>query len=301
MEPKTPKAIASGTVRIGDAGIPCAVLDDADNTRVLTQDGFLEAIGRSKRPKGGQGGVLDGLPAFLRANNLKPFISKNIRCSTEPIIFEPQKGGGISGKALGYKADLLPGVCWVYHDAERADALAESQKHIAEYCNILLRALTNVAIDALVDEATGFQDVRARDALQKILDKYISREARPWVKTFDDDFYREIFRLNSWPYSANSFNKRPGIIGQWTNDIYDRLAPGVKDELHRIAKRDESGKLAERLHQHLNESGHPKLVEHLTGIKALMRACKTWPQFQSLLKRAYPKFKDNYELDLGDA
>lgn len=40
-----PKAIAEGTLIIGDLRIACAVLED--ETRVLTQEGFLNAIGRA--------------------------------------------------------------------------------------------------------------------------------------------------------------------------------------------------------------------------------------------------------------
>jgi hypothetical protein len=86
---------------------------------------------------------------------------------TKPIIFEPYKGSGYRGIAFGYKATLLPKVCWVYHDAIVAGKILPSQQRIAVVCEIMLRALTNVAIDALIDEATGFQDMRARDALQK--------------------------------------------------------------------------------------------------------------------------------------
>ncbi len=71
-----PKAIAEGTLVIGDLKIPCAVLNDAENTRVLTQEGFLTAIGRAGKAKGGEGATVDGPPAFLRAANLKPFIRR---------------------------------------------------------------------------------------------------------------------------------------------------------------------------------------------------------------------------------
>ena len=70
-----PRAVAEGALIIGDVRIPCAVLDDDQNSRVLTQEGFLGAIGRAGKAKGGEGATVDGLPAFLRAKNLEPFIS----------------------------------------------------------------------------------------------------------------------------------------------------------------------------------------------------------------------------------
>jgi len=292
-----PKAIAVGKLRIGERELACAVLDDADNTRVFTQEGFLTAIGRAGKAKGGEGATVDGLPAFLRANNLKPFITDELEQSTKPIIFEPFKGSGYKGKAFGYRATLLPKVCWVYHDASIAGQILPSQQKVATVCEIMLRALTNVAIDALIDEATGFQDMRARDALQKILNKYVSDEAKPWVLTFDDQFYKLIFSLNKWPYDPSSV-KRPSVIGHWTNDIYDRLAPGVREELHRVVKRNKNGRPAERLHQHIKLEAHPELVAYLTAVKALMRASPNWKFFQRLLQRSYPKIGSNLELPL---
>ena len=43
-----------------------------------TQEGFLLAIGRAGKAKGGEGATVDGMPAFLRAANLKEFISNDL-------------------------------------------------------------------------------------------------------------------------------------------------------------------------------------------------------------------------------
>ena len=302
MSDKLPKAIVTGVLQIGDARIPCAVLDDAENTRVLTQAGFLAALGRSRTPKSGQNEAVANLPAFLRAKNLEPFISNDLVRSSAPIIFGTEKGGGLAGnKGFGYRATLLPEICWVYHDARKAGKLLPSQAHVADYCDALLRGLTNVAIDALIDEATGFQDIRMRNALQKLLEKYVTRELQPWIKTFGDDFYKQIFRLNDWPYDPSSV-KRPSVIGKWTNDIiYDRLAPAVKDELHKLTERDEHGRLKNKLFQHLTpDTGHPALKAHLGAVEALMRASADWGRFRRLLQRAFPKIGTNLELAFAE-
>ncbi len=117
-------------------------------------------------------------------------------------------------------------MCWVYQDALVAQKLLPSQKHIGEACRFFLKALTNHATDDLVDRATGFEDVRKRRAIDKTIQKYVEVDARAWVQMFDLDFYRHIFRLNGWPFDPEK-TARPGVIGKWTNVIYDRLAPGV--------------------------------------------------------------------------
>jgi hypothetical protein len=84
------------------------------------------------------------------------------------------------------------------------------------------------------------------------------------------------------------------MAGKITNDIvYARLAPGVRQELHRLTPRDEKGPLKQKLFQRLTEDvGHPKLREHLASLVALMRAADDWDTFERMLNRALPKYAD---------
>jgi hypothetical protein len=291
-----PKAVAEGVLQIGDIKLACAVLDDDQNTRVFTQEGFLTAIGRAGKAKGGEGASLEGKPAFLRAKNLEPFISDELLESTTPLQFVPEKGPGYQGRAFGYRASLLPGVCWVYQDAMMANALTPGQQHIGETCKALLKALTNYAVEDLIDRATGFDDLRKRKAVLKIIEQYVRKDALPWVKLFDVEFYRQIYRLNHWPFDPEN-TARPGVIGHWTNDIYDRLAPGVRPALHSRVKRNANGRPTQKLTQYLTpEEGKPRLRELLEGVKALMRISKDWPDFEVKLDMVYPNLNKTLQL-----
>lgn len=292
-----PKAIASGFLEIGDKSLPCAVLNDTHNTRVLTQEGFLVSIGRAGKAKGGEGSTVDGMPPFLRAKNLIPFIDSALIRSTEPIIYETITGQ----RAFGYRATLLPAVCWVYQDAMLSGKILPAQEHIAKACTKLLRGLTDKAINDLVDEATGFRSLQRRKVLEEVLREYVAPEALPWALTFDDELYMNIFRLNGWEFTEASIKKRPGVVGKWTNDFYERLAPGVLAEIQRTVPRDEKGRPKVRYHQMLTEQvGHPKLKEFLEGIKALMRISRDWPTFQDHLSRAYPHYDETLQLSFMD-
>lgn len=292
-----PRAIAEGVLTIGDLHLPCAVLDDKDNTRVMTQNGFLRAIGRHPFAPGGTGSAIDNTAPFLRAKNLKPFISAELERSTTPIEFLPRNPtSGASGIGYGYRAQLLPDVCWVYQDALTAQKLLPSQIHIGESCRAFLKAITNHAIEDLIDRATGFDDIRKRKAIDRIIERYVEKEKQPWVKMFDLDFYRHIYRLNGWPFDPEN-SARPGVIGHWTNDIYDRLAPGVRYALHDRVKRNERGKPTEKLSQYLTkEEGKMKLKELLGGVKLLMAQSTQWDDFRGRLDQFYPKFGDNLML-----
>ena len=194
------------------------------------------------------------------------------------------------GKAYGYQAEVLVDLCEAVLAARLAGRLQPQQKKFAVQCELITRGLARNGIIGLVDEATGYQYVRARNALEKILDDWLTKELQPWKKQFPDEFYERIFSLNKWPYDPSSV-KRPGIIGTWTCDlVYDRLGPGLRDELEDYAGRDEKGRLKHRLHQYLT-SGHgiPELKNYLLGVIALMRAASNWKQFKEMLQRAYPK------------
>jgi hypothetical protein len=77
-----PRATHDGPLQIGDATLMAAVL--ANGKRLIVQGTMLTAIGRSRTPKAGTGGSVnvDGLPFFLSADILKPFITEELRLST---------------------------------------------------------------------------------------------------------------------------------------------------------------------------------------------------------------------------
>ena len=286
-----PQATHEAPLAIHGIEIPCAVLEDG--TRVLSRIGLLRAIGRKGKAKGGRKYDQEfQLPVFLTADNLKPFISDQLRENSRPIPFRPVKGGAL---ALGYRADLLPQICNVFLDAKEAGSLRPNQLHIAETCKILSRGFSIVGITALIDEATGYQEVRDRLALRAILDAYLSRELAAWAKRFPDEFYRELFRLRGWAWDdlrkKAGKGQGPRVVGKYTNDfVYSRLAPGILDELQKLNPPDERGRRRAKHHQYLTiDVGHPALAQHLHAVIGLMRASSSWEEFQALINRAFPR------------
>jgi hypothetical protein len=295
---RLPKANHIGELKIGDLLIPCAVLEDG--TRVITQRGMFVALGMNKNPSKGQTAI-DGRPAFVSADNLTPYISEELKRSWTPIPFRLPKGaGGYKGNiAFGYRAQILPMVCHAYLDAKEADVLHRVQKHVAEICKIVQRGFAVVGIVALVDEATGYQEVRDRLALQEILRKYISGALYEWTLTFPLEFYKEIFRLKGWEWKDG---KMPGVVGKYTNDlVYARLAPKVLEELRRLNPPNEAGHRRVRHHQYLTRDvGHAALSRRLYELVGMARASETWEKFYRLVDRTFPKMNDTLLLPMPD-
>ena len=127
----------------------------------------------------------------MTAKNLKDFITSKLLDDAKPIYFKDTNGND----AIGYKAELLPDVLWVFSDAYDKGVLKQNQVHIGIQAKILLKAFTKTSIIALVDEATGYQYDREEKELQVILKALVSDEILEYQRQFQLSFYREIFRL----------------------------------------------------------------------------------------------------------
>jgi P63C domain len=281
----------TGDLNIGDLTLACAVIDDGTRvTRVINQGTMLQALGRASRPKGGDAGTI------LFAANLQPFISDELaETLKKPITYITPAGG----RALGYPAEILPAICEVYLEArgQKPSPLRRSQIPAADAAEILIRGLARTGIIALVDEVTGYQEVRAKNDLAKILEAYVDKELQPWVRTFPTDYYREMFRLRGLEF-PHSTVRRPQYFGSLTNDIvYKRLAPGVLEELKRVQDRSASGRPKHKLFQRLTENvGYPKLREHLGSVVTLMKLSRDWDDFRDKLDQIHPRIGDTMML-----
>jgi len=248
--------------------------------RVINQRAFLELLGRSSSIPGNKKNLSDKLPPFLVAENLKPFVDRHLLTATNPITYITKT----NNIAKGYLAELLPQVCQVYRIAARNGALRKNQLHIAARCELIADALITIGITALIDEATGYQDVRPKDNLQAMLELYLEKQAQPWKRQFAEDFYKEIHRLKNWKYTPN---KRPSCLGNITVDIvYERIQPRLWDELKNV----NPDKKKFRYFQFLSESiGNPHFQEHLRGLIRIMKGSSNWNMFYASLEHFYPK------------
>lgn len=263
-------------LKIGDVEIQCYVL--SDGTRVLSQRGMYAGLGWS----GSAGG--DRLLNFIGGERVKPYINNDILPAIEnPIKFRHPGGGGA---AFGYPATILADICDAILAARKAGTLQKQQAHVAERAEILVRGFARVGIVALVDEATGYQKARDRDALAKYLEEFIAKEMRPWVKTYPVEFFEELCRLRGVEFKANL--QTPRYFGRLINNItYERMLPNLREALK--AEKRKANKSGVKMHQFLSEdSGAGLLQKRLIGTIDFMKASRTYEEFIELLDRVYP-------------
>lgn len=295
------QASHQGVLHIAGKIIDCVVTDTGH--RILNIKNVFQTFGRTPRGyKKINREII--MPPFMDALNLRPYISERLQELMKPIEYRD-----INGKiSKGYRAEILPEICLTYLNADAAKALTQKQKNMVETSRILLGAFSTVGIIALVDEATGYQQDRIKDALSRILQAYISEALQPWVSTIPADYYKELFRLKGLEYDPKSV-KRPLYFGHITNDIiYSRLALGVLEELKKISPRDGKGRLKHKYFQRLTENtGYIKLKERLASIVSIMKLSKDYKDFKEKLNRIHPictvddtEFGDKFENDQND-
>jgi hypothetical protein len=235
---------------------------------------------------------------FLRAIQRKGLgseINQKLLGSIEtPIVFKPLT----QDLAHGYEAEVLVEICRAIIRAEQNSKLASSQQALAFQAKALLGAFAKVGVTALIDEATGFQQVRSPDALRILVQQYIEKERREWEKQFPDEYYDQLNRVYgskrlTTTESGAVIQNRPQHFAKFTRSyVYFPLENGVVlEELDRInPKVDKKGTRNARFHQHLTEGyGIEKLKRQVQEVLTLMKVSDTVSQFKRLFSKRFPQ------------
>lgn len=272
------KATHRGYLKIADKEIACAVLENGK--RIISQTGLFEAFDRPRTGK-----IKDEkFPSILSARNLYPLVDDEI-LSKSKVIHYYHTNGRI---ATGHDAELITLICDLYIEAKSKDILYPSQEKHFERAMILIRSLAKVGITALIDEATGYQYDRESQALQKLLEQYISKDLMKWQKRFPNSYYKEIFRLHDWDYNADS-NLRPGYVGKFTNKyVYDLFPKEVMDEIKHLNPIENNSFRKNKYHQYLTPTiGVPQLDKHISKLIAVMKLSKNIEEFENNFKSVF--------------
>lgn len=266
---KLPFAKWRGRIDLGGNEIDCYVLND--ETRVLSSGSTTKAIAEVER---------GSLQDYIGQKALNPFIDKD-KVLQETIRFSIP---GTQWAGIGITTEHFELICRGYVQALYEGAkLTDRQREIAIRCAVLTAGLTRSGLDALVDEATGYQYERAEDALQVKLRAFISEELRAWEKTFPDDLWEEFGRLTGWKTPLSS---RPKWWGKLVTElIYDTLDEDVAEYLK--ANKPPAGV---RWHQQLTENyGVRQLVSRCYEVIGMAKTCDDMHELRQRVAQHYGK------------
>jgi hypothetical protein len=295
---------AVGDLPIVGHTIPCAVIVvEGEVIRLVSERELVKSLGGKRGGshwlRAREDAAVANLPPILSAANLRDYISEELWGGLNTRYYYRVGSGAV---AYGLRGELYPMICDVFLKARDAKALLDSQEEIAKSADILMRALAHTGIIALIDEATGYQKKRAVDGLARILEAFIAKELQPYIRgTFKPEFYEYLFKLRGLDYRKDTV-KRPQYFGCLTNDIvYRRLAPGVLEELKKVATRNDAGRPTHKYFQRLTANvGYMKLVEHLGAVVATMKLSSTYPDFIEKLDKVAPRYGQNWLLPFPD-
>ena len=239
------------------------------------------------------------LREFLSFQTIKPFVNNDLAMAIEnPVRFTRPGRGGVP--AIAFEATLLIDLCEAIVKAKGAKGFRASWLPLAYQAQIVTLSFAKAGIISAIDEVTGYQDVREKDAIQKIIEKYLTDYAKKWSKVFPDSFWEKLLRIKG--YETYIGLPRPSFVGHWVNDVvYDRLAPGIRKKLKELNPKSEKGHRKYKNHQFLTDDhGVPELKDHITKTMVLMDAASNARDFDRLLNRSLPKFGSTMELPLDD-
>ena len=271
-------------LHFGKVDVPCYVLNNG--MRVLSGRGIQRAVGAGEKSSG------QWLQRFVNSDAIRwNMMAGTFDSFQEPVEFTRNTAGGSQTTTYGYEAALLIDLCTAIIDAYNGRQY-NMEKAYYDAANIILRAVAKTGIIALVDEATGYDKeiTRAKDELQKFLTSFINQEAGRWIKTFDDTFFEDIYKMRNWTWAETT--QRPGFVGKIINDIvYERIAPYVYEELKKVNPKTMSGGRRYKFHQFLtSDVGRPTLQKHLAILHSFAVASDyNWARFMFLLDKSHPK------------
>lgn len=259
-----------GVLKLGSKEIDCYVSNTGQ--RLISMRAAVKSIANNDS---------GGLAEYIGVNALKQYINKDL-VAAELIELEIP---GNPQKAKCLEARQFLNICRAYVTALGQNALTTPrQKEIAIQCSILLSACADIGLEALIDEATGYQYERKEDELQIKLRLYIAEELRDWEKAFPDELWEEFGRLTSW---KTPLKTRPKWWGKLVIElIYDTLDPDV-------AKYLRENKPASGVHW------HRQLTENI-GVRQLVSRCyeiigmaKTCDNISELREKVAYHYKQN--------
>lgn len=220
------------------------------------------------------------LAKFIGVSGIKPYINNDIILA-ELLDFSIP-GTQFTGR--GMTTEHFELICRGYVQALYEGAsLTDRQQEIAIKCAVLTAGLTRTGLDALIDEATGYQYERAEDALQVKLRAFIAEELRAWEKTFPDELWEEFGRLTNW---ETPLQTRPKWWGKLVTEmIYDTLDEDVAKYL-----KENKPSPGVRWHQQLTENiGVRQLVSRCYEVIGMAKTCDSIHELRQRVAQHYGK------------
>lgn len=191
-----------------------------------------------------------------------------------------------NGTAFGVEAHTIARMLRLYADAWGAGALRANQIPVAQRAVAMLAQFAEIGIVALIDEATGYQEVRPKDELQQRLLGMIRAELDDV-----DPIYRPLLvalaKLKKVPYFGN------GTPPAWSPAVASicTVCTFGEEGLRKLRDFNPNPSWAHRDPMHLDAEGKKLLIRTLGIAEAYAHTAKTfehWVEQMNAYFRGHP-------------
>jgi hypothetical protein len=265
----------------------CYVLNDAQKSAVISQNGMARAIGLF--PTG------NAFPRLLSSKAMVETLGADTREKIGKLVkFQWGTGGAGQPPGIihGYDVTVLIDVCQAIVRAYSQGKLAKNQEPLVKQANIILSASAKSGIRQLVYALAGYnptaQEVIAAFKL------YVQEEARKYEQEFPNELYMEWHRLYAIPVAAGG---KPWQFKHLTvRHIYYPLAKSngkIYDLVKALKAKD--GDRKKKLFQFLNELGARSLRIQIGRVLEMSESSKDRWTYES---KVAERFGGQQELEL---
>lgn len=277
-----PKVISSGVLEIFN-DLPCYVLDDGQ--RVFRLSNLTKALRDKEHGKFGNYLASSNIVKYL-PNRLRPLTDENHDRIPQGVV-EFKFNDKIE---KGYNSEDFMDVCSAFVTANlNGEKLSEAQQEIVKNANKFILSTAKIGVVALIDEATGYQNIRHSKELQLKIQYFLidkDSNAREWEKTFPDELWYEFGRLTNW---KGNIKKRPKYWGKYVNElIYNLLDKDIAQYLRENKPPKYNGH--KKYFQWLNEKyGLKELTQHIWQIIGMAKTCENMNELKILASQNFNK------------
>jgi hypothetical protein len=263
---RTAHSLFRGPVTLGGTRLETHVL--ADGRRVLDHEGVVDLFTGSTDP-GGLDRALAKLPGYDRQPLALPVVAFRVP--------------GRPGAGRGFEPATVLALAERLLSARAAGPLKKQPTRMAGVAETVVRAAAPRGLDGMVDDATGYGKVRARQSARWAVQASIAEDAGRWAAHFPEEFWTELARLDG--------GLRPkGRAVAWARYVVLLVADAVDPDVGRELRRPPGASpFRPTLPQWLDRVGPVRLEGRMDAIIAEMRRCADLDEFESRFAKVLQK------------
>ena len=271
------RSLFHGPLTVGGLGFEAHVL--RDGRRVLDRDDVANAFSGTTGSDG-----LERALGKLTGYDRRPL----------DLVAVPFRVPGRTGTSAGFEAGTVLAIAERFLSARAAGPLKKQPARSAVAAESLVRAAAATGLTGLVDDATGYGKVRAKEAAKRTLLACIAEDIDHWASRFPEEFWSDAKRLER---SSPPERRSVGWARYVMLFVYDAVDADVGRELRRDAGEPV---FRPNIPEWLRQVGGARVDRRMGAIVTGMRGCADMEAFAATFAKVLHKGPSHSQLPDDD-